>query len=97
MGMCLGAPGKVIEWTVRDEVFGRAIVEFEGVRRECQMACVPDAVPGDYVVVHAGLALCRISTDQAELTIRNLREFAAAADNSTVPSDPGPADPRGDH
>lgn len=77
--MCLGAPGKVIEWTVRDDVFGRAIVEFEGVRRECQMACVPDAVPGDYVVVHAGLALCRVRPDQAELTIRDLQQFAADA------------------
>lgn len=75
--MCLGVPGRVIEWTVRDDVFGRAIVEFAGVRRECQMACVPDAVPGDYVVVHAGLALCRINADQAELTLRQLHAFAA--------------------
>ena len=88
--MCLGVPGRVIEWTVRDEVFGRAIVEFEGVRRECQMACVPDAVPGDYVVVHAGLALCRINAEQAELTLRQVRDFAAV----TV-SAPPPAAPQG--
>lgn len=86
--MCLGVPGRVIEWTVRDEVFGRAIVEFEGVRRECQMACVPDAVPGDYVVVHAGLALCRINADQAELTLRQLHDFAAIAVSSPPPAAP---------
>ncbi len=86
--MCLGVPGRVIEWTVRDEVFGRAIVEFEGVRRECQMACVPDAVPGDYVVVHAGLALCRINADQAELTLRQLHDFAAIAVGSRPPAAP---------
>lgn len=80
--MCLGVPGRVIEWTVRDDVFGRAIVEFAGVRRECQMACVPDAVPGDYVVVHAGLALCRINAEQAELTLRQLDDFAAVAVSS---------------
>jgi hydrogenase expression/formation protein HypC len=78
----------VIEWTVRDEVFGRAIVEFEGVRRECQMACVPDAVPGDYVVVHAGLALCRINADQAELTLRQLHDFAAIAVGAPPPAAP---------
>lgn len=84
--MCLGVPGRVLEWTVRDDVFGRAIVEFEGVRRECQMACVPDALPGDYVVVHAGLALCRINAEQAELTLRQLHAFAAVTVSSSPPA-----------
>jgi hydrogenase expression/formation protein HypC len=40
------------------------------------MACVPDAAPGDYVIVHAGLALCRVNTAEAEQTIRQLQDFA---------------------
>jgi hydrogenase expression/formation protein HypC len=52
------------------------------------MACVPDAVPGDYVVVHAGLALCRINADQAELTLRQLHDFAAIAVGAPPPAAP---------
>jgi len=55
------------------------------------MACVPDAVPGDYVVVHAGLALCRINPAQAELTLRQLHDFATAADRSSLPAAPSEA------
>ena len=74
--MCLGVPGRVLEWTVQDPLFGRAMIEFGGIRRECQMSCVPDAVPGDYVIVHAGLALCRVNAAEAERTIRQLQDFA---------------------
>ncbi|MEY3176645.1 MAG: Hydrogenase isoenzyme formation protein HypC [Planctomycetota bacterium] len=87
--MCLGVPGRVLEWTVRDELFGRAIIEFAGVRRECQMACVPDAVPGEYVIVHAGLALCRINASEAERTIRELQSLTAAG-CVEVPFEVGP-------
>lgn len=76
--MCLGVPGKVVAWTVRDPTFGRALVEFAGVRRECQMACAPDAEVGDYVVVHAGIAICRVNEQEAQRTLRDL----AAIDES---------------
>jgi hydrogenase expression/formation protein HypC len=73
--MCLGIPGKVLAWTVHDPLFGRAIIEFAGVRRECQMACVPDAKPGEFVIVHAGLALCRLNPEEAQLTLRQLAQL----------------------
>ncbi len=78
--MCLGIPGKVIEWISRDPVFGLALVEFGGVRRECHMACVPDVEVGDYVIVHAGIAISRINEQEAE---RTLRDFAAIAESLT--------------
>lgn len=55
--MCLAVPGKVVQWLEHDPLFARALVEFAGTSRECHMACVPDAKIGDYVVVHAGIAL----------------------------------------
>lgn len=89
--MCLGVPGRILEWTVHDELFGKAIVEFAGVRRECQMACVPDAAPGDYVIVHAGMALCRVNADEAQRTIRELAALASPEDQVTPPpTRPGP-------
>ncbi len=71
--MCLGVPGQVIEWLQRDPTFGLAVVEFAGVRRQIHMACVPEAGVGDYVVVHAGIAICHV--DEAEAA-RTLAEFA---------------------
>ena len=62
--MCLGIPGKVVRWIDHDPMFGRAEIEFDSVRRTCHMACVSDAVEGDYVIVHAGIAISRI--DEAE-------------------------------
>jgi hydrogenase expression/formation protein HypC len=84
--MCLGIPGKVLQWTVHDPLFGRAIVEFGGIQKECQMACVPDAQPGEYVLVHAGLALCRINASEAE---RTLRELGKAGLMEISPEHPG--------
>jgi hydrogenase expression/formation protein HypC len=76
--MCLGIPGKVLQWTFRDPLFGRATIEFGGVQKECQMACVPDAQPGEFVLVHAGLALCRINAAEAERTLRELTHAGLA-------------------
>ena len=68
---------KVVEWIDRDPVFGRALVEFGGIRRECHMACVPDAEVGNYVIVHAGIAITRVNEQEAK---RTLEDFAAIAE-----------------
>ena len=70
--MCLAIPGKVVNWLDRDSVFAQAEVEFSGVRQVCQMACVTDANVGDYVIVHAGVAISRIDAHAAEQTLRDL-------------------------
>jgi hydrogenase expression/formation protein HypC len=70
--MCLGIPGKVVRWVEREPLLAAAEVEFGGVRRVCQMACVPEAVEGDFVVVHAGVAIARIDSLEAERTLADL-------------------------
>jgi hydrogenase expression/formation protein HypC len=82
--MCLGVPGKVIEWIDRDPIFGRAIIEFGSVRRECQMACAPDAKIGEYVIVHAGIAIAVIDAREAERTLQDLAEIA---EEYSIPND----------
>jgi hydrogenase expression/formation protein HypC len=42
-----------------------ALVEFDGLRRRVCVACVPESQPGDYVLVHAGIAISRIDPDEA--------------------------------
>jgi hydrogenase expression/formation protein HypC len=56
-------------------LFGKAIIEFGGVRRECSMACVPDAEVGSYVIVHAGIAICHINESEAMQTLRDLQSI----------------------
>lgn len=84
--MCLGIPGQVVEWLDRDPVFGRASIEFDGVRRVCHMACVPDAEPGEFVVVHAGIAISRIDAGAAERLLEELRQLGLD-DDSPTPGD----------
>ena len=73
--MCLGVPGRVVRWIDQDETFARAEVEFDGVRRECHMACVPSAREGDYVIVHAGIAICQLDASEAERVLEELRHL----------------------
>lgn len=70
--MCLAVPGKIVRWIDHDATFARAEVEFAGVRRVCHMACVPDAAEGDYVLVHAGIAITHIDADEAQRVLNDL-------------------------
>lgn len=74
--MCLGVPGRVVEWIDRDPVFAKAKIEFGGVCRTCSMACVPDAAVGDYVVVHAGIAISRIDETAAQTALKEFQNSA---------------------
>lgn len=64
--MCLGVPGRVVEKPAAGEEMSWAHVEFAGVRRRICMTCVPDATPGDYVIVHAGIAISKIDAAEAQ-------------------------------
>ncbi len=78
--MCLGVPGRVTEWTNNDPLFATAKVEFGGASREIQMACVPEARVDDYVIVHAGVAICVIDEAEATRTLEELKRLATADD-----------------
>lgn len=73
--MCLGVPGRIVRWTNRDPLFAAADVEFAGVRRLCQMACVLEAEVGDYVVVHAGIAISRVDPAEAARSLAELQRL----------------------
>lgn len=70
--MCLAIPGKVVRWLDRDPICGLAEIEFGGVTRPCHMACVAEAVPGDYVIVHAGVAISLLDRLAAERVLAEL-------------------------
>jgi len=66
--MCLAVPMKVVE------IAGdTARVEQEGVSRKVRIDLLAGVEPGDYVLVHAGIAIERIRPEEAEETLRLMR------------------------
>jgi hydrogenase expression/formation protein HypC len=72
--MCLAIPGRVVETFERDGL-QMAKVQFGGVVREACLEYVPDAAPGDYVLVHVGFALSRVDEAEAARTYALLEEL----------------------
>ncbi|MBD3348469.1 MAG: HypC/HybG/HupF family hydrogenase formation chaperone [Candidatus Eisenbacteria bacterium] len=71
--MCLAIPGRITE------VEGATgLVDFGGVTRETSLTLVPNAAPGDYVLVHAGFAIEILSEEEAEETLSLFRDLAGA-------------------
>ena len=75
--MCLGVPGKVLNFEDGDLRMGR--VAFGQVVKEISLAFVPEAKVGEYVVVHAGMALDVIDEEAAQRVFAVLRELDAAS------------------
>ena len=73
--MCLAVPGLVVEVSESEPPFAAGLVEFAGVRRSVSLACVPEARPGDYVLVHAGIALTQINAAEAARVLMALEEL----------------------
>ena len=70
--MCLAIPAKVIE--APDQETGRALVEVVGVKRHIDTGLLQDDPPvvGDWVLVHVGFAMSKISEEQAIDQLRTL-------------------------
>ncbi len=77
--MCLGVPGKLVDVNRDGEVsLGR--VSFDGVVRQVCLELVPEAEPGDYVLVHVGFALSRIDEEEARRVFELLAELPVLAE-----------------
>lgn len=72
--MCLAIPGKIISINNRtDSVFRTGKVSFDGIIKEVNLSMVSEADTGDYVLVHAGVAISRIDEEEAKLTLSYLK------------------------
>lgn len=83
--MCLAIPGEVTAVSERDGL-RFATVRFGAVTREVCLACQPDVVPGDFVLVHVGLAIARIDRAEAKRAWEVL-EGIGQTDELTADSD----------
>ncbi len=74
--MCLSIPGKLIAITAElDETFRIGEVDFDGIRKEVNLAMVPNAQVGDYVLVHVGAAISIIDEEEAKKTFELIRQM----------------------
>ena len=55
--MCLAIPGRIVSIEEGAGLQRTGVVDIGGVERDVNLALVPDAVAGDFVVTHAGFAL----------------------------------------
>ena len=73
--MCLAVPGKVLEIHGDDPLLRSARVSFAGVIKEVSLTCAPEANPGDYVLVHVGVAISVVDEKEAAETMSYLRQM----------------------
>ncbi|MBT6095206.1 MAG: HypC/HybG/HupF family hydrogenase formation chaperone [Rhodospirillaceae bacterium] len=69
--MCLALPVKVHSINTDADT---AVVSLEGVKKEISLALVEDVEIGDYVLVHVGFALNKVSPEEAEKTLALMAE-----------------------
>ena len=63
--MCLAIPGKIVD--IIPGEYRSAVVEVAGVRRRVELGLIEDEnpVPGDWVLIHVGFAMSKISEQDA--------------------------------
>ena len=76
--MCLAIPV-----LIREIEGPEAVVEIGGVKRKISLALTPEAMVGQYVLIHAGYAIGALDEDEAQETLKLLEEMAAFTDKET--------------
>lgn len=76
--MCLAIPGKIVETNLEDSQL--AVVDVVGVRRKVDLGLLKDdpPVPGDWVLIHVGFAMSKISEAEAADQMRTLAMLGEA-------------------
>lgn len=69
--MCLALPAEVVSIDAGKET---AVVALGGVKKEISVALLDELEIGDFVLVHVGFALHKVSPEEAERTLRMIEE-----------------------
>jgi hydrogenase expression/formation protein HypC len=77
--MCLAVPGKILSMSGDYPLNIIGKVSFGGVVKEVNLAYVPEAKIGDYVVVHVGFALNILDEEAALQTLNDLENMELLA------------------
>jgi len=77
--MCLAVPAQVLEIKGSE-----AILDFGGVKREANISFLDDVEVGDYLVVHVGFAIQKLSKEEAEESLKLWKELLKEADRGRL-------------
>ena len=74
--MCLAVPAKI----TRLDDAGQGTASYMGSEVRANFSLVPQARPGDWVIIHAGFAISVMDKKEARETLRLFKEMADASD-----------------
>lgn len=74
--MCLAIPARVVSL----DGDAMATVALEGIRKPVSTALLDEVSVGDYVLVHVGYALHKLSEEEAERTLQLMAEAGVLAE-----------------
>ena len=77
--MCLAVPAQVVSV---DEASDTAVVTLGQVRKEVSLALVEAVEVGEYLLIHVGYALNKISEEEAERTLKLFEEAGLSREGS---------------
>lgn len=83
--MCLAIPGQIVEITDDQPLSRSARVSFGGITRPINLAFVPEAGVGDYILAHVGVAISRIDEDEARRVFEYLEQIGELDQGPTRP------------
>ena len=77
--MCLAVPGKILK-IYQNNSTKMGVVDFSGVELDVCLEAVPEAVVGNYVIVHAGFAISTLTDEEAQETLDLFSQIDAFLD-----------------
>ncbi len=80
--MCLAVPGLIESILVEDPIMRTGLMNFGGIKKEINLAYVPDGKVGDYVIVHVGFAINILDESEANRVFDYLEEMGELEDLS---------------
>ena len=70
--MCIAAPAKIVEIDRESNI---CAADFGGVRQNAKLDLLPDVEIGDYVLIHAGYAIEKLSEQAAKESLESWDEL----------------------
>ena len=70
--MCIAAPAKIVEIDRESNI---CAADFGGVKQNAKLDLLPDAEIGDYVLIHAGYAIEKLSEQAAKESLASWDEL----------------------
>ncbi len=83
--MCLAVPGKLESVNDQSDLLRMGVVDFNGTKHEVSLAFVPEAVVGDWLLVHVGAAIGIVDEEAAQQTLADYQTLLQEEESMNGP------------